>query len=156
MKKNVTCLFMLISLLVMLCGCGGKIELKEVPFTLNTVSDNFHPPQITLIKSNEEFGVFLNDESIFDDELSSEFQQENNKYDSIFFESNDLIAIIIQAPSSQITGYHINKITKENQDIIIHIEAEGPDNVTSDMGKYYTYYFSVEKDDNIKYAGIKW
>ncbi|MEG1711022.1 MAG: hypothetical protein RR316_04380 [Clostridia bacterium] len=155
MKKGIAISIIFVISLMMLCSCGINFNMCEVAFTLNTESEGFSPPQITLIKTKDEFEGFLTNEAIFVEELSQEFQQANAQYDTTFFEKNDLVSIIIQASSSQITGYQVRKIAKENQEIIIHIKSKSPKQATTDMGKYFTYYLTIAKDDNIKKAAIK-
>ena len=74
----------------------------------------------------------------------------NEKYSENFFEQNDLIAVIIQSTSSMTTGYRLKEKVKSNNIWSIKLESiYSSDNVTDDIGKYFSYYLTVEKDNSI-------
>ena len=148
-------LFLLSTLPFTLNCCTNNKPIKEAPFNLNIFIEEYNPPKITLLKSESEFNEFLNDEKIFTNEPSEEFKEINKKYDSNYFEKNDLAAVIKRASSSMIYGYSLNKISKEDNYWIISLNSLAEkENVSSDLGAYYCYYFELEKDPNILGAKV--
>lgn len=141
--------FLTLLICIFMTACSSD-KLEEIPFTLNYSNANFYPPSSKLIKSISEFEVFLADESIFSDKLSNDFMKINEKYSENFFEQNDLIAVIIQSTSSMTTGYRLKEKVKSNNIWRIKLESiYSSDNVTDDIGKYFSYYLTVEKDNSI-------
>lgn len=140
---------------ISMSACSSD-KLEEVPFTLNYSSENFNPPTVTLMKNKSDFDSFLTDQNIFSDELSADFVKINEGYSEEFFEQNDLIAVIVQATSSMITGYRLKETTKENGLWIVKIESiTSSAIITDDMGRYFCYYLTVEKDIAINGAELK-
>ena len=151
MKKTI-CIFSFISTLlitIFVSACNNVSMLKTIPFNLNTMSEDFDPPKATLFKSFAEFNIFLSDTSIFEEELSIEFSEVNAQYDENFFNESNLIALILHSTSSMIEGYYLKQIYKENDFWAIALDSVSDDNVTTDMGRYFCYYITVEKDENI-------
>lgn len=159
MKKSTHILTILLAVVVLcitITACVSNM-MDEIHFTLNTLQENFNPPRTTLIKTEEDFIQFIENKDIFADELSEEFQAINSQYNADFFAKNDLIAIIVQATSSMITGYELKEITKESSSWIVSIKSiSSSENVTDDMGRYFSYYVMVEKDTAISTAQLKW
>ena len=147
MKRRKMCL--LLTLPFVLTGCCKK-PLTRIPFNLNSLNYAYKPPRMTFLRNSEEFNNYLNDTNIFTKDPSENFKEINKKYDDNYFVSNDLAAVIIQASSSMIYGYSLNRISKEDNNWIISLHSLSEDeNVTCDMGAYYCYYFEFEKDPNI-------
>ena len=151
-KLFLTLILLLVTCTVLLSGCDKK--LKEVPFTLNSDSMSLSN-SVNLIKSTEEFEIYLGNTSIFEEELSEEFKAVNSQYTDKFFKNNYLVAIIHQATSSMITGYKLGAIEKQGDALYIKLIAIAPNNVTSDMGRYFTYYITVEKDEALTEVKLK-
>lgn len=152
MKKMIYSLSFVYILLItiFLSACNNVSILETIPFNLNTMLDDFDPPQATLLKSLDEFNAFLSDASIFEEEPSLEFQEINAKYDENFFNENDLIALIIYSTSRMIEGYCLKEINKENDFWVITLDSvSSKDNVTADMGRYFCYYIEVKKKETI-------
>lgn len=140
------CSVLLIFTLFAACSCSGY-KLKKVSFTLNYDRMFFNPPELTFIRDEYDFNTFLNNNSIFKDDLSDEFEKANKKYDSDFFKDHYLCAIIIHSDSSQTKGYKLKKVEIENRAAIIHLKADEPKNASIDKGKYFTYYLALEKGE---------
>lgn len=149
MKKIIAkflCSILLIFTIFTACSCSGY-KLKKVAFTLNYERMFFNPPELTFIRDEYDFNAFLNNSTIFKDELSDKFEKENKKYDSKFFEDHYLCAIIILSDSSQTKGYKLKKVEIKDRAAIIHLKADEPENASIDKGKYFTYYLALEKGE---------
>lgn len=144
------------SLVTLVSSCSISM-LKDEPFNLNNLSENFDAPKATLLKSVTEFNLFLNDEKIFTKEPTKKFVEVNSKYDETYFLKADLIALIIQASSGMIEGYSLNGIEKDKSTYVIDLKAISSSNITSDdMGRYFCYYLEVAKDVNMIGVTIKY
>ena len=136
-------------------ACSNK-QMEVVPFNLNYSKEMFHPPVVSFFKKLSEFEDFLKDNNIFTSEPTQEFTNINAKYDESYFNNYDLSAVIVQANSGSIYGYSLEGITKEENSWIISIKSLSKGQYeTHDMGAYYTYYFELEKDSNIKDCKLK-
>ena len=148
-------LSLLAMIIVCLTACSNAL-METVPFNLNTLLENFDPPRITFIKSSEEFDEFLSDKTIFIDDFEQEFIDVNAKYNDEFFDNNDLIALILQATSRMVKGYKLNEISISDNSWILDISSVAENSsVTSDMGGYFCYYISVDKNPEINEVKIK-
>lgn len=154
-NKQIVKTILSLSLLTLVSSCSVSM-LKEQPFNLNNLSENFDAPKGTLLKSVTEFNLFLNNEKIFTKEPTKEFDEINSKYDETYFLKSDLIAVIIQAFSRMIEGYSMTDIQKDKSTYVIDLKAiSSSNNVTDDMGRYFCYYLDVTKDVNMTGATIK-
>ena len=142
--------FLLSILFTTSCNFG---LLKTVPFNLGDIlAEDYNPPNITFISSVDKFNEYLSDISIFDSELSDEFKKINSKYDTKYFEKKDLLAIIEQATSGMVIGYKLQSIEIIDNYWVVEIKdvvKGGSKNVTHDMGGYFCYYLSVNKNPDI-------
>ncbi|MBP5242508.1 MAG: hypothetical protein J6Z36_02320 [Clostridia bacterium] len=146
---------LLIAVMVGFTACSGGL-MDTVPFNLNSLSEDFAPPKITFIRSSEEFDDFLSDRTVFVESFNKEFTGENAKYNDDFFEKNDLIALILQATSGAIKGYKLDDISVSGSSWVLAVsEVAEKSTVTDDMGAYFCYYITVEKNSDVIDAKIK-
>ena len=104
-------------------SCNYEL-LKESPFDLaDTLSEDYNPPNITFINSVDRFNEYLSDTTIFKSELSDKFKEINSKYDTKYFEKEDLLAIIEQATSGSITGYKLKSIENIDNYWVVEINS---------------------------------
>lgn len=146
-----------LSILFQASSCNGRM-LQSVPFSLsNEFCMELKPSLAMLVKSVNEFDSFLKNNDIFKKEFNEEFIKENSKYDEKYFLNNDLIALIVQATSGSIKGYKLKSIEKNNNSYDVYLESiANKHNVTDDMGGYFCYYLSVDKDKKMSNAKISW
>ena len=141
---------LLFTLFITSCNYG---MLETVPFSLGDItSEDYYPPNITFINSVDSFNEYLSDTTIFKSELSDKFKEINSKYDTKYFEKKDLISIIEQATSGMIIGYKLKSIENIDNYWVVEIDSVvkgGKKNVTCDMGGYFCYYLSVNKNKDI-------
>ena len=144
-----------LSILFSVSSCNGEM-LQSVPFSLsNEFCLELKPSLAMLVKSLNEFDSFLKSDDIFKKEFSEEFKKENSKYDEKYFLNNDLIALIVLATSGSIKGYKLKSIEKNNNSYDVYLESiTNKRNVTDDMGGYFCYYLSVDKDEKMSNAKI--
>ncbi len=148
---------LIISLFVIfsLTGCSSQL-METVPFTLNTEVLGESGEKCILIKSKIDFDSFLANEEIFMPDLSDEFIEVNSKYDTSFFESKYLIALVVQATSGQIEGYKLISQKIEGDTLTITISSYSNEkNVTGDMGGWFTYYLAYNKSSKINSVKLK-
>ena len=136
-------------------SCSNK-QMEVVPFNLNYLKEMFNPPVVSFFKKLSDFEDFLKDDNIFTNEPTQKFSNINAKYDESYFNNYDLSAVIVQANSGSIYGFSLEGITKEENSWIISIKSLSKGRYqTCDMGAYYTYYFELEKDANMKDCKLK-
>jgi hypothetical protein len=127
-------------------------EYSDVPFSLKTDEEGIIlgniPDDIRLISSVEEFNFYL-DLECFDDDFSTDFTDENAKYNSDYFLECDLIAIIYHSTSGTTIDVKIESVKPERDEAIVVTLRTTPGNDvgTADMAGYFTFYVTVKKLD---------
>lgn len=157
MKKIISVCMLLTIGLLCFTSCSGNSMLKPIPFNLNATSEDFDPPRQSLIRNSTEFNEFLSDRSVFVENFEQDFMSKNNEFDEKFFEDNDLIALILQAPTRMIKGYKLNSLTASDGCWILNMSSVSDKSEAHDdvLGRYFCYYIVVEKDANIDEVRIE-
>ena len=140
--------FLFFSLFSISCN---YVLLKDLPFSLNEdFTLDFSPSRIDFINSLDKFNEYLSDTTVFKSELSDKFKKINSKYDSKYFEKKDLISIIELATPGSIKGHRLKSIKNIDNYWAVKLESlPRMENVTTDMGGYFCYYLSVNKNPDI-------
>ena len=140
--------FLFFSLLSTSCN---YVLLKDLPFSLNKdFIFDFSPSRIDFINSLDKFNEYLSDTTVFKSELSDEFKKINSKYGTKYFGKKDLISIIELATSGSIKGHRLKSIKNIDNYWAVKLESlPRMENVTTDMGGYFCYYLSVNKNPDI-------
>ena len=127
------------------------VLLKDLPFSLNKAfTQEFYSSKIDFINSLDKFNEYLSDTTVFKSELSDEFKKINSKYDTKYFEKKDLISIIELATSGSIKGHRLRSIKNIDNYWAVKLEdLPRMEYVTTDMGGYFCYYLSVNKNPDI-------
>ncbi|MBQ7968549.1 MAG: hypothetical protein IJ292_01870 [Clostridia bacterium] len=155
MKKIIIwCLLLAIGLFCF-TSCGGSSMLEPVPFNLKPSSEDFDPPRQSFIRNSTEFNEFLSDRSVFNENFEQDFISKNKEFDDEFFEDNDLIALILQAPTRMIKGHKLNSLTASDGCWVLKMSSVSGKSERHDdvLGPYFCYYIAVQKDTSIN--GVK-
>jgi len=132
-----------------LCGCNSvKYNYSKITFSLDTDDDGIVlgdiPNSISLIKNKVEFDNYLLGEQ-FSDSFSSEFQNENEKYNEDFFSNHDLIAIIYHATSGSIEDIKVKSVKLDDGEVVVTLKKYPTNDMgTGDMGPYFTFYLTTD------------
>lgn len=155
MKKIISLCMLLVFGVFCFTSCSGSSMMEPIPFNLNATIEDFDPPRQSFIRNSMEFNEFLSNRSVFVENFEQDFITKNNEYDDEFFKENDLIALILQAPTRMIKGYKLNSLTASDGFWVLDMSSVSDNSETHDdvLGRYFCYYIAVEKDSSIN--GVK-
>jgi hypothetical protein len=148
MKKILTLIIAIITISI-LAGCSTYNYINSYPVNIDDLTveyirtngyyEDIEYPLVFVIKDKDQLESYFNekkDKYNMESDGEDSFSSKMYKYDSSFFESNILIALLIEEPSGSIR-HEINSIKEGNNTITFGITREVPENGTTDMAQWH-------------------
>lgn len=148
MKKILTLIIAIITI-SLLAGCSTYTYINSYPVSIDDLTveyirtngyyEDIEYPLVFVIKDKDQLESYFNekkDKYNMESDDEGSFSSRISKYDSSFFESNILIALLIEEPSGSIK-HEVNSIEEENNTITFGITREVPEIGTTDMAQWH-------------------
>ena len=148
MKKIFTLITAIITISI-LAGCSTGPFMHSNPVSIDDLSaeyirtngyyEDIEYPLIFVIEDKDQLESYFNEQK---DKYNMESDDENSfssnmkKYDSSFFESNILIAVLIEEPSGSIR-HELTLVEEEDNKITFGITRDVPEIGTTDMAQWH-------------------